>query len=132
MPESMCVVTRCFEGVMALEHCVLANVRPALGSPASARSAESTITVALIGGFRVTCGDRNVDIPPSTRRLVAFLALAQRLVERSYVANCLWLDKSDDRAQANLRSSLWRLRQCGLPLVEVTSTHIQLDPAVLV
>lgn len=88
--------------------------------------------VHLLGPFRVSQDGRVVDLPTSSHRLIAFLALHGAVVERSYAAACLWLDKPDDRAQANLRSALWRLRRCDVPLVRVTQMHVGLDAAVVV
>ncbi|MEA2141967.1 MAG: hypothetical protein QOI64_397, partial [Solirubrobacteraceae bacterium] len=38
--------------------------------------------------------------------------------QRAFVAGSLWLDRPEDRAHANLRTALWRLRACGFPLVQ--------------
>jgi DNA-binding SARP family transcriptional activator len=51
---------------------------------------------------------------------------------RLYAAGVLWLDSSEKRASANLRSSLWRLHRLGLHLVKVSSTHLWLAPEVAV
>jgi DNA-binding SARP family transcriptional activator len=44
----------------------------------------------------------------------------------------LWLDTSEERANANLRSTLWRLRRPGHLLVEATLTHLGLAKDVSV
>lgn len=88
--------------------------------------------VHLLGQFRVQVDGRVVELPASTHRLVAFLALRRHPVERSYLSACLWLDKSDQRAAANLRSVLWRLRQLPVPLVAATSSHLALEDGVAV
>jgi DNA-binding SARP family transcriptional activator len=50
----------------------------------------------------------------SAQRLVAFLALAETPPGRAYVAGTLWPETATARANANLRSSLWRVQQaCG-------------------
>jgi DNA-binding SARP family transcriptional activator len=99
---------------------------PNLSFPQASASAESHFRyrVHLLGGFRAMDGATAIDLPPSTWRLVAFLAIAGRPVERGYVANSLWMDKSEDRAQANLRSCLWRLRQANSSLVGYTQTRL--------
>jgi DNA-binding SARP family transcriptional activator len=89
------------------------------------------VRVHLLGGFRVTSAGTYVEIPASTHRLVAFLAIQQRPVERAFAAGSLWLEKSELRAQANLRSALWRLRQ-SVDLVIATPTHIRLAPTATV
>jgi len=64
------------------------------------------------------------------QRVVAFIALCRQPRQRAYIAGCLWLDTPDERAQANLRSALWRLRRGGYPLIKATASQLQLDPAV--
>jgi DNA-binding SARP family transcriptional activator len=49
------------------------------------------------------------------------------------VAGRLWLAGTEARAQASLRSALWRLRQASAqPVVECTRTHLRLAPHVVV
>jgi DNA-binding SARP family transcriptional activator len=88
--------------------------------------------IHLLGGFRVVRDDEDIALPFSTWRVVAFLALARRPLNRSYVANCLWLDKSEERAQANLRSTLWRIRQVDDGLVATRGTNMMLGRGVRV
>ncbi len=69
-------------------------------------------------------------LPKGLQRVLAYLALGDRAVDRSRLAGLLWPEISEGRAAANLRCSLWRLRQSGLPLVQSYSTMLQVDPAV--
>jgi DNA-binding SARP family transcriptional activator len=73
-----------------------------------------------------------IALPMSAQRLVAFLALHNRPLLRSYVAGTLWLDTSDERAHANLRSTLWRLHRCNRGLVEVRGQQLTLSAGVAV
>jgi DNA-binding SARP family transcriptional activator len=66
----------------------------------------------------------------SAQRVVAFIALCRQPRQRAYIAGCLWLDTPDERAQANLRSALWRLHRGGYQLIRATASQLQLDPAV--
>jgi DNA-binding SARP family transcriptional activator len=102
--------------------------------PSVSAQTESPIQyrIHLLGGFRATDGTHEVELPTSTWRLVAFLAIAGRPVERSYIANSLWMDKSETRAHANLRSCLWRLRQLNVPIVGYTQTRLCIYDDVLV
>jgi DNA-binding SARP family transcriptional activator len=84
----------------------------------------------LLGAFRATDRGAQLLLPPSTSRLVAFLAIARRPVERTRVANALWTDKSEERAHANLRSCLWRVRQTGPGLIACTPTHLRIGEDV--
>lgn len=89
-------------------------------------------TIQLLGRFQVMAGDGVIDVPPCSSRLVAFLALHEHDVDRNYAAGCLWLDKTESRAQANLRSCLWRLNQCGSAIVVSDSTRLGIAPGVRV
>jgi DNA-binding SARP family transcriptional activator len=90
------------------------------------------VRVRLLNSFTVTYGDISLDLKPGAQRLVAYLALVQRAVERRFVAFKLWPDSCEERALANLRSALWRLRLLPVILVEVTSTHLTLGRHVWV
>jgi DNA-binding SARP family transcriptional activator len=90
------------------------------------------LTVRLLGGFRVTCGHDELALPFSTWHLVAFLALARRPLNRAHVASCLWLDKPEERALANLRSTLWRIRQIDPRLVALRGSNMMLGHGVRV
>jgi DNA-binding SARP family transcriptional activator len=68
----------------------------------------------------------------SAQRIIAFLALHERPLQRVYVAGMLWLDKPEERAFANLRSTLWRLHQPGYTLIEANGREVRLAPEVRV
>lgn len=87
-------------------------------------------SLSLLNAFELRCGGRAVGLPPSAQRLLAFVALHERPLQRAYVAGTLWLDSSDERAAASLRSSLWRLNRPGHVLVDATGTHLRLASAV--
>jgi DNA-binding SARP family transcriptional activator len=90
------------------------------------------VQVALLDGFEVRCSGERVALPPAAQRLVAFLALRERPLARLHVAGVLWLEGSEERSCANLRSALWRLRLPGHELVEVSGGQVGLAPAVAV
>jgi DNA-binding SARP family transcriptional activator len=86
--------------------------------------------VHLLGRFGVTVDGREVHIPSGAARLIAFLALHNGAVDRSYAASWLWLDTTEARAHANLRSCLWRLRRCEITLVTCTECCLRLAAGV--
>jgi DNA-binding SARP family transcriptional activator len=86
--------------------------------------------VSLIGSFMVTWDGAPLELPPSAQRLVAFVALRLDPVQRLYVAGTLWADLPEDRAQASLRSSLWRVHHDGCRLVDSNRQKLWLAPAV--
>jgi DNA-binding SARP family transcriptional activator len=88
-------------------------------------------SVQLLGGFELFVDGTAVPLTPASERLVAFLAMQDRGVRRSFVSGSLWPDATTDRANANLRSALWRAPIIGRePLVAATSTHLRLRPDV--
>lgn len=86
----------------------------------------------LLDGFELTCAGRPVTLTITVQRLLAFLAISDRPMRRPFVAGRLWIDATEARAAASLRSTLWRLRRLALPLVEASGTHLTLMPRVLV
>jgi DNA-binding SARP family transcriptional activator len=88
------------------------------------------MSLSLLNAFELRCDGCVVDLPPSAQRLLAFVALHDHPLQRVYVAGMLWIDASDERAGASLRSSLWRLNRPGHLLVDSTSTHLRLASGV--
>jgi DNA-binding SARP family transcriptional activator len=88
------------------------------------------VALDLLGGFELCVRGESVACALSAQRVVAFLALHDRPVHRGFVAGTLWPDKSDERAGANLRSALWRLRQPGLRVIETRGANLRLSPEV--
>jgi DNA-binding SARP family transcriptional activator len=86
----------------------------------------------LLGGFELELGRRAEEIPPHVQRLLAFLALHDRPLRRTYVSGRLWLDASQEQAFGSLRTTVWRVRRVAAPMVHATSTHLALDPSVVV
>jgi hypothetical protein len=69
------------------------------------------------GPLRMVAG-RPVALADGSLRLLAFLALSGRRVDRRSAGGTLWPDGSDTRAAGILRSAFWRLRQEDADLVE--------------
>jgi DNA-binding SARP family transcriptional activator len=88
--------------------------------------------LVLLDGFDMRTAGRSVSLPLTVQRLLVFLALSDRPVLRSQVAGTLWLDVTEERATASLRSALWRLRRPGHGVVEATQSHLQLARGVVV
>jgi DNA-binding SARP family transcriptional activator len=94
-------------------------------------TAMTSVRLDLIRGFELRCGSEVVPVTPSSQRLVAFVALHDRAVRRTHVSGALWLDASEGRANASLRSALWRTPgPAGEPIVSASSTHLWLNPDV--
>ena len=84
----------------------------------------------LLGGFALSCGPSSIALPLAARRVVAFLALLRRPLSRTYVAGSLWLESSEARSHASLRSCLWRLNRSGHPIVDANPETLSLAPDV--
>jgi DNA-binding SARP family transcriptional activator len=92
----------------------------------------TVVDVRLLGGLSLTCGDRSVEVPPGSRRLLAYLALHPGGVDRRQAAGVLWPTVEDRRAAGNLRSALWRLQQVGCPVVRCEHARLGLHDDVTV
>lgn len=57
---------------------------------------------------------------------MAYLALQPRRVPRALVAGTLWVEGSQQRANGNLRSSLWRLNKRAKDLVDARAQTLSL------
>jgi DNA-binding SARP family transcriptional activator len=99
---------------------------------AATRTLDESVSLSLLDAFELRCDGELVSLPPSAQRLRALLALHDRPLLRPFVAGTLWLDTPDERASANLRSSLWRLNRPGPRLVDATSVQLRLAPDVRV
>lgn len=87
-------------------------------------------SLRLLGGFELRIGSRPVALSLGPQRLLAYLALHARPATRSSVAGTLWPEAAEERAAANLRSTLWRIRRTGLPLVSSSGAYLRLEPSV--
>lgn len=86
----------------------------------------------LFEGFELLNGGERIPLPLSAQRVVAFVALRRRPVQRLHVAASLWLDSSEEHANASLRTALWRLRRSCMPVVDANPTRIGLGRGVQV
>lgn len=90
------------------------------------------VRLELLGGFELLVERQTAALPLHVQRLLVFLALNNRAMHRAYVAGSLWLEASQEHANACLRTTLWRARGLPCSLVEATTTHLRLAPSVAV
>lgn len=90
------------------------------------------VRLHLLGGFELRVDGAVVEIKPAPQRLLAMLALAGAAVQRTFAAGQLWPDASRERGQANLRTTIWRLRTVPCELVRGSKTHVRLGAGVWV
>jgi DNA-binding SARP family transcriptional activator len=88
-------------------------------------------SLSLINDFALWFDGEIVAMPPSSQRLVGFVALRDRPVRRAKVSGTLWLHSSEDRASASLRSALWRIpAPGGVQVLAASNTHVWLNPRI--
>ncbi len=104
------------------------NSKPALDRTGQSMAVE----LCLLRGFELTCAGKFVHVSSSGQRVLAFLALHPRPLPRSYVAEVLWVESTGERAGANLRSTLWRLKKPGLRLIDRAGDCLHLAEHVIV
>jgi DNA-binding SARP family transcriptional activator len=88
------------------------------------------VSLSLLRNFDLRVDGHHVAVPFGSQRLVVFLALNHGRLARIFVAGKLWIDSSDVKAAAALRTSLWRLGPAGARLVRCNGTELSLDPEV--
>src|SRR3989442_6164281 len=97
------------------------------------RESESAeVELRLLSGFELRADGAVLTLPMSSQRLLAFLALHHKPLHRLHVAGRLWIDASEERANANPRTAVWRVRQFGGALIHPTMSHLRLVDDVAV
>jgi SARP family transcriptional regulator, regulator of embCAB operon len=96
-----------------------------------AQGSPSPLRISLLGRFSLT-DSIGTDIPLAngTQRLLALLALRDRVVHRASVAGALWPDVSESHAHASLRSTLLRVPNAARAVVSVTDSELSLADGV--
>ncbi len=107
--------------------------------PLPAPSVQAAVTdgpcVGLLGGFLLQVGGVRVFLPLPAQRVIAYLCLTsprQSACPRPILAERLWDGSSLERAHANLRTALWRIRQADRCLVAADSGALRLGADVRV
>jgi DNA-binding SARP family transcriptional activator len=99
-----------------------------MGAPSGGPS----LTLGLLGGFRLSRDGSILPLPMGEQRLVAFLAVHNRPLQRTFVAGSLWMDSDEEHASGNLRTALWRLRNLDGGLIDSSRSHLALSSGVVV
>jgi len=88
--------------------------------------------VTVLGEFRLQRGMSVVTVPRASRRLLAFLALHGRVVERAALAGALWPDASELHAYSSLRTALSRLQSTARMALATSKLELGLAKGVTV
>jgi DNA-binding SARP family transcriptional activator len=114
------------------------RVRPGVGfrhgtpRPRPSPRPGPTFYLRLTGAFALRREDEPIHLPISAQRLVAYLALSEGPSQRSHVAGTFWPEVREDRAMANLRSVIWRVRRPGHDILAVEDGQLSLRSNVIV
>jgi len=100
--------------------------------PRSCECPEDGVALSLLGTFRLGVQTLPVTLTGGSQRLVAFLALRGRRLNRGAAAGALWPEVSEAQAHANLRSAIWRLDKVTQDVVHVNACEIELADGVVV
>lgn len=111
-----------------------ASVEEPDGTPVAERASRGGKGgLGLLGGFVFSAdGDVLLGISAGSQRLLAFLALRERVMTRDQVAGTLWPESSEERAGASLRSAVSRLDGPVRQAVTVTATDLGMAEGVAV
>jgi DNA-binding SARP family transcriptional activator len=90
------------------------------------------VDLHLLSGFTLRVNGDRVSLIWSAQRLIVFLALERRPVNRAYVAETLWPETTTTKAAANLRSALWRAQRSCQRTVDSTAKQLLLDAEVTI
>lgn len=90
------------------------------------------VRLCLLDGFGLVGDSGRKQLPLGAQRVVVFIALHERPLLRSYVAGSLWLDSTEERAAANLRSALWRIHRIEPELIDASERTLRLGSEVSV
>lgn len=90
---------------------------------------DAPLLVRLLDGFRLDIGHHEVVLPVHAQRVLAFLALSRPFgmpQRRTALAERLWCGGSHERAQASLRTAIWRIRKADDRLVHADRDRVHL------
>jgi DNA-binding SARP family transcriptional activator len=103
---------------------------PPVVAPNPASEHGPGVQLRMLNGFDLVIDNQPVHLQRNEQRLLAYLSLRRRTLCRRHVASTLWMDRRERNAHASLRSSLWRLRQAGAPVVDTCHDELRLSPGV--
>ncbi|HEX5995365.1 MAG TPA: BTAD domain-containing putative transcriptional regulator [Jiangellales bacterium] len=86
-------------------------------------------SLRLLSEFQLLVDGRQITLPHSVERVLAFLGISQVPVSRTRLAGSLWPTVADQRANGDLRSALWRLRRIA-GVIDEQNHRLSLAPEV--
>jgi SARP family transcriptional regulator, regulator of embCAB operon len=90
------------------------------------------LRISLLGGFQLELEGPTMILPEGSQRLLAFLALKGRWIQRPVVAGTLWPVATEEHASSSLRSALARIPDGARAAIEATAKDLELSDDVTV
>lgn len=90
----------------------------------------AAVQLRVLSGFELRVDGDVAPLPSNVERIVGYLAVHRRAQPRLTVASTLWMDTTEDRAAANLRTALWKCRQSVDNCISVHGNMLALSPSV--
>jgi DNA-binding SARP family transcriptional activator len=84
----------------------------------------------VLGRFELQVASRPVLLPSNAQRVLGYLAVAGRTERRDRLAGQLWGLSTQARANANLRTALWRIRQAHPHIIQSARDFVRLHDLV--
>ena len=89
-----------------------------------------SMQLLVMSRFELRTKSSVISVPSIVERVFAFLAVREHPQLRSTIASTLWIDTTDDRAAANLRTALWKARQTVAEWFVAEGNRVALAPSV--
>jgi DNA-binding SARP family transcriptional activator len=89
-------------------------------------------SLSVLGGFNLSVSQRSISLTSNAQRVLGFVAVSGSTQQRDVVAGQLWPSATQERAMANLRTALWRVRQASPRLIRTSRDAIGLEEVVQV
>lgn len=94
-------------------------------------SRRTAICLSLLPDCELLVDGVPVELSPASMRLVGYLGIqGGRPAFRAVVSGTLWPLTTDAKANASLRSAIWRLAGARAGIVGASATHVWLEPSV--
>lgn len=90
------------------------------------------IDICVLDTFAVKVDDVDIQLPPRSQALLAYLAISGRAIARRSLVDHLWPDCDPARGPARLRNVLWRTNSIVPGLVTSEAVTVELRPTVRV
>jgi DNA-binding SARP family transcriptional activator len=93
---------------------------------------ESLVEINLLRAFVIAIDGVRIHITSSAQRLVAFLALHRQTLTRAYISGMLWPETTIQKANASLRSAIWRIQRSCTAVIVANPHELSLAPHCIV